>query len=88
MDFDFIEWDEEDDPRGNTWHIADNGLSIDEVEEVMLDPGSLHSRSRSSRRPGVIGRTSLGKEIMVIHESSKDAGINVVRPVTAYEIKD
>jgi hypothetical protein len=28
MDFDFIEWDGEDEPRGNVRHIADNGLNI------------------------------------------------------------
>ena len=33
LDFDFIEWDDDGDPRGNVGHIADNGLSRDEVED-------------------------------------------------------
>ena len=50
MDFDFVEWDSEDDPRGNTQHIEDNGLRIDEVEDVIHDP---RSRSGQSRSQGV-----------------------------------
>jgi uncharacterized DUF497 family protein len=88
MDFDFIEWDGEDEPRGNVRHIADNGLSIDEVEDVLYDPASRPVQSRSSRRLSLIGRTSTGKTIIVIYERHKDAGIVVVRPVSAYEIED
>ena len=40
MDFDFVEWDSEDDSRGNTQHIAENSLSIYEVEDVIHDPRS------------------------------------------------
>ncbi len=36
MDFDFLEWDSEDNPRGNVRQIADHGLSVDEVEDVIL----------------------------------------------------
>ena len=88
MDFDFVEWDSEDDPRGNTQHIEDNGLSIDEVEDVIYDPRSRLVQSRSSRRPALIGQTSTGKTIIVIYERHKDAGILVVRPVSAYEIEE
>ncbi len=87
MDFDFIEWDSEDDPRGNTQHIADNGLSTDEVEDVIYDPGSRPIQSRSSKRPALIGQTSTGKTIIVIYERHNDGGILVVRPVSAYEIE-
>ena len=53
MDFDFIEWDSEDDPRGNTQHVADNGLSTDEVEDVIYDPQSRPIQSRSSEATGI-----------------------------------
>ena len=36
MQFDFVEWDSDDDPAGNVRHVADNGLSIDEVEDVIV----------------------------------------------------
>ena len=88
MDFDFIEWDSVDDPRGNARHIADNGLSIDEVEDVIYDPRSRPVQSRSSRRPALIGQTSKGKTIIVIYERHKDAGLIVIRPVSSYEIED
>ena len=88
MEFDFIEWDSEAEPRGNTQHIAHNGLSMDEVEDVIYDPGSRQVQSRSSRRPALIGRTSTGKTIIVIYERHNDAGMIVIRPVSAYEIED
>lgn len=88
MDFDFIEWDAEDETRGNVRHIADNGLSIDEVEDVLYDPASRPGQSRSSKRPALIGRTSTGKTIIVTYERHKDAGHVVIRPVSAYEIED
>ena len=80
--------DAEDEPRGNVRHIADNGLSIDEVEDVLYDSTSRPIQSRSSRRPALIGRTSTGKTIIVIYERHKDAGHVVIRPVSAYEIED
>jgi len=88
MDFDFVEWDSDDDPRGNTQHIADKGLSIDEVEDVVYNPRSRPVQSRSSRRPALIGQTSTGKTIIVIYERHKDAELLVVRPVSAYEIEE
>jgi uncharacterized DUF497 family protein len=88
MDFDFVEWDSEDDPGGNAHHIADNGLRIDEVEDVIYDPRSRPVQSRSSRRPALIGQTSTGKTVFVIYERHKDAGILVIRPVSAYEIEE
>ncbi len=88
MKFDFIEWDSEAEPRGNTQHIADNGLTPDEVEDVMYDPESRPVQSRSSRRPALIGSTSTGKTIIVIYERHNDAGMIVIRPVSAYEIED
>jgi uncharacterized DUF497 family protein len=88
MDFDFIEWDGEDESTGNVRHIADNGLSIDEVEDVLYDPSSRPVQSRSSGRPALIGRTSTGRSIIVIYERHKEAGHVVIRPVSAYEIED
>jgi uncharacterized DUF497 family protein len=88
MDFDFVEWDSEDDSRGNTRHIADNGLSVDEVEDVIYGPHSRSVQSRSSKRPALIGQTSTGKTIIVIYERHKDAGSIVIRPVSAYEIEE
>jgi hypothetical protein len=51
IDFDLIAWDDEDDPRGNVQHIAANGLTIEEVEQVLHDPANRSTVSRSSVRP-------------------------------------
>jgi uncharacterized DUF497 family protein len=88
IDFDYVEWDDEDDPLGNVRHIGHHDLTVDEVEDVLYDPGCRPVRSRSSGRPAVIGETSTGKTIIVIYERHKDGGDVVVYPVTAYEIED
>lgn len=33
LDFDFVEWDD-----ANIGHIADNGITVDEVEDVLYSP--------------------------------------------------
>jgi hypothetical protein len=55
LEFDLIEWDD-----ANEDHIADNGLSPDEVEDVLYSPGARPITSRSNHRPGVTGVTSTG----------------------------
>lgn len=80
VDFDFVEWDEEDDPRGNVLHIALNGLVPEEVEDVLYDPDSRDDLSRSTGRPARFGWTSTGKHIIVIYEITTDSGIAVLRP--------
>ena len=87
LDFDFIEWDDEDNPGGNVRHIADNGLNRDEVEDVLYGLGSRRVRSRSSNRPAMIGETATGKTVIVVYERHNDSGRVVIRPVTSYEIE-
>jgi hypothetical protein len=86
-DFDFVEWDEEDDPRGNVQHIGLNGLVPEEVEDVLYDPDAQDDLSRSTGRPARFGWTSTGKHIIVVYELTRDSGITVLRPVTAYEVE-
>jgi len=87
VDFDFVEWDDEADPRGNVAHIAINGLTPEEVEDVLYDPDARDDVSRSTGRPARFGRTSTGKHIIVVYEADSDSGVTVVRPVTAYEVE-
>ena len=76
MEFDFIEWDSPDDLHGNVRHIADNGLSIDEVEDVIYGPAEpSRFKSRSSRRPALIGRSIHGEDgHRDLRSGHKDAG--------------
>ena len=48
MNVQVIIWDLEDDLHGNVQHIAEHGVTIEEVEDVLLDPCSSQTTSRSS----------------------------------------
>ena len=84
--FAYVDWDDEDDAKGNVQHVAANGITIAEFEEVLNDPSS-PIRSRSSGRPAKIGWTSTGKSIIVVYELEDLGGFVVARPITAYEIQ-
>jgi uncharacterized DUF497 family protein len=83
IDFGFMEWDD-----ANIGHISDNGLTTEEVEDVLYSPDARPFRSRSTGRPAVIGVTSTGKTIIVIYDRDKEGGHWIIRPATAYEIED
>jgi uncharacterized DUF497 family protein len=79
-----IIWDLEDDPDGNAQHIADHGITIDEVEDVLLDPQSTRAVSRSSGMPLTFGYTAVGRYLAVVWELVSDDP-PIIRPVTAYD---
>lgn len=79
-----IAWDLEDDAEGNVHHIAQNGITMDEVEEVLLNEKNLVGESRSSGRPITFGETSTGKRIAVVWEQALDNPL-MIRRVTAFE---
>jgi len=80
---DQIIWDLDDDPDGNVQHIAEHGLSIEEVEEVLYAAEEVVA-SNSSGRPIVFGETSGGKQIAVVFDVVDENPLSVY-PVTAYE---
>jgi hypothetical protein len=77
-------WDLDDDPDGNVMHIAEHGVTQDEVVEVLRAPLGQES-SRSSGRPIAFGLTSTGKLLAVIYELVEQ---DVYYPVTAYEVEE
>ena len=81
-----IAWDAEDDPQGNVQHVAEHGITMEEVEEVLLNKKNPVGDSRSSGRPITTGETSTGKRIAVIWEEALDNPL-IIRPITAYEIE-
>jgi uncharacterized DUF497 family protein len=83
--FAHVIWDLPDDDLGNVQHIADNGLTPEEVEDVLLDPGIKATRSRSSSRPIVFGYTRTGRYIAVVYDVIDPL---TARPVTAYEVEE
>ena len=85
IDFDLIAWDDEDSPQGNVQHIAANGLTIEEVEQVLYDPANRPIVGRSTGRPAVVGTTESGKDVLVVYEVLETKPVIVIRPITAYE---
>jgi len=79
-----ILWDDPDDPDGNVQHIAEHGLDIEDVEEVLGNPTS-KGVSQSTERPCVWGYTLENIYIIVIYEEvDRDA----MRVVTAYDVPE
>jgi uncharacterized DUF497 family protein len=64
-----ILWDMPDDPDGNVQHIAEHGLTIEDVEEVLFNPTS-EGKSASSGRPCAWGYTLEGIFIIVVQNKS------------------
>jgi hypothetical protein len=81
-----IAWDDDDDPDGNIQHVAEHGLSKEEVESVLLEASNVEGTSRSSGRPIVFGWTSTGWFIAVVYEWSSD-NPPVIYPITAYDVE-
>ena len=75
-----IIWNPE--PGGNVEHIAENDLTPDDVEAVLLYPVA-EDISRSSGRPMVYGFTPDGRYIVVVYEGIDD---HTLYPVTAYVV--
>ncbi len=78
-----IFWDLDHDPDGNVQHIAEHGITIEEVEDVLYSAGQVII-SQSSGRPITFGETSTGKYIAVVFELIDESPLTVY-PVTAYE---
>jgi len=79
--YEFI-WNEE--PGGNVEHIAQHGLTPEDVEEVVFNPVD-RDVSQSSGLPLVFGFTPDGRYIMVVYEQIDDV---TIYPVTAYDMEE
>ena len=76
-------WDLDDDPDGNVQHIAEHGITIEEVEDVLYATEEVFA-SQSSGRPITFGETRTGKYIAVVFDVVDEDPLSVY-PVTAYE---
>ena len=74
----FIIWN--DDSGENVDKISQHGLSIDDVEHVLMNP-KRRVTSKSSGRPAVYGYTPDGDYIFVVYEEVDDV---TIEPITAY----
>jgi uncharacterized DUF497 family protein len=82
------DWDEPDDADGNTAHIAEHGLTPDEVESALFDEQTTFDVSDSSGRPIAFGVTNTGRFIVVVFEVLNVADPLVIRPITAYDVPE
>jgi hypothetical protein len=80
-----IWWDLDDDPDGNVQHIAEHGITKEEVEQVLTANYQDAVVSRTSGNPIVFGATDTGKYIAVVFEMVQDDPLSVY-PLTAYEV--
>jgi uncharacterized DUF497 family protein len=75
-------WDDDDNRDGNVRHIAEHGLTIDDVEHVLRNPRE-EGESRSTGRPCCFGYTRGGEYIIVVYEQ---VDVDTIYPVTAFEV--
>lgn len=77
-----IVWDLDDDPEGNVQHIAEHGLTREDVEHVFEHPVDF-DLSRSSGYLVVFGDTADGRRVMVVFEEIDDES---AYPIKAFEV--
>ena len=83
-----IDWDQPDDEGSNTAHIAEHGLTPEEVESALFDENTTFDVSDSSGRPIAFGDTDSGRFIAVVFDIQNLADPLVIRPITAYEVPE
>jgi uncharacterized DUF497 family protein len=83
-----IDWDDPDDDGSNTAHIAEHGLTPEEVGAALVDEDTTFDVSDSSGRPIAFGRTDTGRFIAIVFEVLNPADPLIIRPITAYEVPE
>ena len=81
-----IDWDKPDDEGGNTAHIAEQGLTPQEVESALLNENTTFDVSDSSGRPIAFGGTGTGRFIAIMFNVLNLGDPLVIRPITAYDV--
>ena len=81
-----VDWDDPNDEGSNTAHIAEHGLSPEEVESALFDESTTYDVSDSSGRPIAFGSTVTGWFIAVVFEVLNPADPLIIRPITAYDV--
>jgi uncharacterized DUF497 family protein len=82
MKFLQVIWDDDDQLDGNVQHIAEHGLTIEDVEYVLENP-TREGISSSTGRPCCFGYTPGGDFIIAVYEQ---VNAETICPITAYEV--
>jgi uncharacterized DUF497 family protein len=77
-------WDDDESLEGNVQHIAEHGLTIEDVEYVLANPTE-EAVSKQTSRPCCFGYTPDGDFIIVVYEQVTE---EIIYPVTAYEVPE
>jgi uncharacterized DUF497 family protein len=83
-----VDWDEPVDEGSNTAHIAEHGLTPEEVEFALRDEHTTFDLSDSSGRPIAFGDTGTGRFIVVVFEVLNPLDPFIIRPITAYDVPE
>ena len=83
-----IDWDEPDDEGSNTAHIAEHGLTPEEVESALFGDKTKFDVSDSSGRPIAFGSSGTGRFIAVVFEVLNLVDPLIIRPITAYDVPE
>ena len=83
-----IDWDEPAEEGSNTSHIAEHGLTPEEVEATLFDENTTFDLSDSSGRPIAFGATGTGRFIAVVFDVLNPADPLIIRPITAYDVPE
>jgi uncharacterized DUF497 family protein len=83
-----VDWDEPHDERGNLAHIAEHGLTPEEVEFALFDENTTFDVSESSGRPIGFGATGTGRFIAIVFEVLNPGDPLIIRPITAYDVPE
>ena len=67
-----IIWDLDDDPDGNVQHIAEHGVTAEEVEDVLFNSLGNTVVSRSSTNNVTFGYTDDGRYLAIVWEHVQD----------------
>ena len=83
-----VAWDDEenDDPSrfNNVRHIAEHGVSQDDVEDVIYDPASVVERGSRPDRFEIVGRTRDGR-LLRIPFVFRNRDPDVIYPITTFD---
>jgi hypothetical protein len=78
-------WDDDNEPGGNVQHLAEHGVTKEEVEEVLDDHYADYFLSQEEpHNPITFGDTTTGKYIAVVFEVV-ESDPPTIYPITAYE---
>jgi uncharacterized DUF497 family protein len=83
-----IDWDAAEDEGSNVAHIAEHGLTPEEIECALYDENTTFDVSDSSGRPIAFDSTGAGRFIAVVFEVLNPADPLFIRPITAYDIPE